>query len=205
MQPTIVDIHTHRSDAQQALICIEPSNWDPQPGCYYAVGTHPWHADALDADTVSSLSLMALHPQVLAIGETGLDALYGPSLEVQQHALEQHIKVARITGRPLIVHNVRCTQQLLPLLRGMRVAIHGFRGKPTVMRTLLDAGFYLSIGPLFNIDSARQIPADRLLIETDDSNVDILTVAARVADARHMSTPDLLALVTANASRFLST
>jgi TatD DNase family protein len=180
----------------------------PHEGRLYSVGIHPWKTADVMADRLQALAAVARHEQVVAIGETGLDALRGAPLNVQWDIFNRHIELAEALGKPLIVHMVRTSQQVLKAWResGRAVAwvIHGMRGKPQVARPLLDAGFYLSFGPRFNPDTAAITPLEQMLIETDDSGQDINQVAEMVARARGLAVPQLLKAVTANASRLFA-
>ena len=207
---TIVDFHTHRPDATSALIAVDPRRFDPQPGKWYSVGFHPWDdVDMLTAADFDLLRQCAGHPQVLAIGETGMDRLRGDDLVEQEAAFIHHLQLAWELGKLVVVHNVRATREILDArhragLDDVTLVIHGMRGNAHVARTLLDAGCYLSYGPRFNAVALQATPPDRLLIETDDSDVPIPDVATQVAHTLTLTTPALMQLVTSNAHRLLS-
>lgn len=206
---TILDIHTHRLDATAALISVDPRRFDPQPGKWYSVGFHPWHGiDTLTDDDYRLLEQCARHPQVLAIGETGIDTLRGADLSTQTQAFVRHLVLAHELGKPVIVHNVRATQQILAARRdshldGVTLIIHGMRGNAHVASTLLTAGCYLSYGSRFNAEALLITPQDRLLIETDDSDVPITTVAAQVASTLHLSAAQVITIAANNAHHLL--
>ena len=205
----ILDFHTHRADAASALIAVDPRHFDPQPGKWYSVGFHPW--DTVNTLTGSDFDLLercARHPQVLVIGETGIDRLRGADMAVQRDVFLRHLQLARELGKPVIVHNVRATQEILAARRSARLdevtlVIHGMRGNAHVARTLLDAGCYLSYGPRFNAEAVVVTPLDRLLIETDDSAVPITAVASQVAHALTINADELLSQAATNAQRLL--
>ena len=120
------------------------------------------------------------HCQVVAIGETGLDSLKGAPLDVQEQVMQAHINIASASGKPLIIHCVRTSQQILRLWRdnphahNVAWVIHGFRGNENVARQLLEAGFYLSFGAKFNEQALAITPLDHLLVETDDESGDTI-------------------------------
>lgn len=206
----ILDFHTHRTDATQALISIDPRRFDPQPGKWYSVGFHPW--DQVESLTDSDFDLLgkcARHPQVLAVGETGMDRLRGGDLVEQKPAFVRHLQLARELGKPVVVHNVRATREILDArhragLDDVTLVIHGMRGNAHVARTLLEAGCYLSYGPRFNAEALQTTPPDRLLIETDDSDVPIIDVATQVAQALMLTATQVMRLASANARMLLS-
>ena len=113
-------------------------------------GIHPWQADK--AFGVPDLS------GKLAIGECGLDALRGPSLEVQEEVFRGQIALSERLGKPLIIHCVKALDRLLKVQKtpipSQKWMFHGFRGKPQQLRSLLDAGFsqVVCINPPFKGD-----------------------------------------------------
>ncbi len=177
----LIDAHSHflRCDA---LVNRYPGESLPS-GFVFSAGIHPWYST--DAD-FGCLEEMLKKPCVKALGEAGLDALRGPSSDVQTEVFRRQIDLSERFEKPLLVHCVKAFQSLLAIRRQVRPRqpwiIHGFRGKPQMARLLISAGLYLSVGPKFNADALKEIPADRLLIETDDSETGIEAVAAAVAE-----------------------
>lgn len=208
--PIITDFHTHNTAATQALISVDPGAYKPQHGKVYAVGIHPWNVDGQWMQRMTQLEQAAQHYQVVAIGETGLDSLKGASLELQQQVMQAHIDLAAELGKPLIIHCVRTSQQVLKLWRDNERAhnvawvIHGFRGNENVARELIDAGFYLSFGARFNAQALSITPLDRLLVETDDdTTTGIDHVVQAVAQARGCSARSIKRHVRRNALRII--
>lgn len=193
----ILDFHTHNQQATDALISVMPEEFDPQPGKFYSVGIHPWHSQEVTPSVLNALETAAQHPQVLAIGETGLDALRGASLEAQMELFRKHIALAEQLGKALIIHMVRTSQQVLKAWhesqRLVPWIIHGMRGNPRVAQPLIDAGFYLSFGSRFNPATVAATPLDRLLIETDDdADITIHDVAQAIAQAHGITIQELI-------------
>ncbi|WP_342243017.1 TatD family hydrolase [Pseudomonas sp. OTU5201] len=144
-----------------------------------SVGVHP-----LDLQPGESLALDWLlgelqHPRVVAIGETGLDYHYEPeAAELQQQAFRLHLDAAKVTGKPVIVHTREARADTLALLREAALpqagVLHCFTEDWDMARAALDLGFYISLSGIVtfrNADAlrevARQVPSDRLLVETD--------------------------------------
>lgn len=205
----ILDFHTHHLDAQDALISVDPRQFDPRPGCWYSVGFHPWHdVGLLTPADWTLLEQCATHPQVLAIGETGMDSLRGGDLDIQAAAFLRHLQLAHAVGKPVVAHCVRTAQRILDVRRQARltsvpVAIHGMRGNERVARLLLDGGCYLSYGERFNPATIAATPLDRLLIETDESATSIEEVAALVAQVLHLPAQQVKDAVKATVQMFL--
>lgn len=206
----ILDFHTHHLDAADALIAVDPRDLDPVEGRYYAVGYHPWHDVArLTDEDFALLERCARHPQVLAVGETGMDALRGGGLDVQANVFVRHLQVAREVGKPVVAHCVRTAQQIIAARRragldDVPLAIHGMRGNEHVARMLLDAGCYLSFGARFNPRAVQVTPLERLLIETDEEAITIGEVAARVAAALNVPVGRIKQAAAGNAQRLLN-
>ena len=207
---TILDFHTHRLDAAQALISVSPRDFEPQPGLYYSLGYHPWlDPETLTEDDFSLLEERTLHPQVLAIGEAGLDTLRGGDLKLQEAVFAHHLRLAAQLHKPVVVHCVRTSQQILAIRRregltAVPLAIHGMRGNEHVARAWLEDGCYLSYGARFNPAAVEVTPRDRLLIETDEAHETIQEVAAMIADVLNCSADEVMALTAANALRLLT-
>lgn len=146
---------------------------------YASVGVHPDYPD-LEEPTVSQLVALAQHPKIIAIGETGLDyyRLTG-DLEWQRQRFRTHIRAARETGKPLIIHTRSAAEDTLRLMReeGAEEAggvMHCFTESQAVADAALELGFYISFSGIVTFKSARelkavacQVPLERMLIETD--------------------------------------
>lgn len=166
----ITDCHTHDPSRTGAIISVSPGS-EHTPGLYYSVGIHPWDSGQVTEQVMDNLRREAAAPEVLAIGECGLDMLRGASLERQIELMKAHIQLSEQLHKPLIVHCVRAMHHLLKLRRDthatMPWVIHGFRGNPETARQLIRAGCYISLGAKFNPAVPAAIPPDRLLHETD--------------------------------------
>lgn len=202
----VIDIHTHRLDAgPQAIISVEPHLFAPQPGHLYSVGHHPWSGIPQSLDT---LSQAAIHPQVVAVGETGIDSLRGASVAEQEELFARHITLAQQLGKPVIAHMVRTSQQLINVWRRMKPAgislvIHGMRGNANVARTLVDAGCHLSYGEHFNPLALQATPQDRILAETDESTRSISDIITTMACTLGTTPEALTAIISHNTTAIL--
>ncbi|MBI1181394.1 MAG: YchF/TatD family DNA exonuclease [Alphaproteobacteria bacterium] len=148
---------------------------------YCTVGVHPHEAEA-EPDTVArQLVARAAHPKVVGIGETGLDYFYEHSpRDIQQHVFREHIKAARETGLPLIVHTRDADDDTARILAeemeqgAYPGLIHCFSSSRQLALHAVDLGLYISISGIATFkkaedlrDTIRQVPLDRLLVETD--------------------------------------
>lgn len=172
---TITDVHTHHSGNPSAIYNLT-SPVETAPAGPVSVGLHPWDTALPDVETLmQAINHRAVTDvAVVAIGETGLDNRRGAPLSRQEQLLVEHIRLAELTHKPLILHIVGAWGELLRLHRDMRPSvpwiIHGFRGRPALARQLLDAGMYLSLGRHYNPSTALIIPSDLLLLETDEAD-----------------------------------
>lgn len=174
-----IDIHTHDKSRTNAIINIYP-NENIIEGVYHSVGIHPWHTINVDSSTIEKLNILAAHPQVVAIGETGIDALKGASIDKQIEIFRHHVALSEQHKKPLIIHCVKAFNEIIALkkqfLPSMPWIIHGFRGKPQLAQQLINKGFYISLGEHFNPQSATIISSNLLLFETDESTLNINTI-----------------------------
>lgn len=194
------DIHTHRTDATDAIISVTPGFDSFRPDTLYSAGIHPWHTP-VEPETIELLERRLQLPQVVAIGECGLDALRGAPLQEQTPLFIRQAEMAIALRKPLIIHCVRCFNQLSYIRKSLPGAdtiawiIHGFRGKPQLAVQLARAGFYLSFGEHANPEAAREIighyPA-RFLLETDESSLPVESIGAAISpDAVNISRHNL--------------
>ena len=146
-----------------------------------SIGIHPHEADAHpDVDT-AKLVARAAHPKVIAIGETGLEYYYDHSdRERQRASFRSHIAAARETGLPLIVHTRDAEEDTAEILADEMVqgaypgVIHCFTASGAFADKAFELGLYISLSGIVTFknardlqETARRIPEDRLLIETD--------------------------------------
>jgi TatD DNase family protein len=146
-----------------------------------SVGVHPHEADAHPDLGASALIDGAAHSKVVAIGECGLDYHYDNSARpAQRERFEAHIDAARATGLPLIVHTRDAEDDTAEILGavtragGVTGVLHCFTGSADLARNALDFGFYISLSGIVTFknarelqDTAKNVPLDRLLVETD--------------------------------------
>jgi len=146
-----------------------------------SVGIHPHEADIHPDVETATLVEKAAHPQVIGIGESGLDYYYDHSDRDRQRAsFRSHIAAARETGLPLIVHTRDAEDDTAEILAdemgkgAYRGVIHCFTASAAFAAKALDLGLYISISGIVTFKNAKDLqatastlPQDRLLIETD--------------------------------------
>jgi TatD DNase family protein len=171
-----LNISTRQSEWGDILATAEA-----EEDVWATIGVHPHEADAHPDLGAAALAGAAGHPRVIGIGECGLDYYYDKSdRQAQRERFAAHIDAARATSLPLIVHTRDAEQDTADMLRaavgggGVTGVLHCFTGSAELARTALEIGFYISLSGIVTFKNARdlqetakQIPADRLLVETD--------------------------------------
>ena len=151
------------------------------PEIFCSVGTHPHNAhEELDIDT-NALIALTKNPKVVAIGEAGLDYHYNNSpRDAQAQGLRQHIAASRETGLPLVIHSRDCDADMVKILKEesgkgtFPAVLHCFTGGRDLAMRAIDLGHYVSFTGILTFknsqalrDIAHELPADRILVETD--------------------------------------
>ncbi len=195
------------------------------PQVYAAVGRHPNETTGFDDADLAELRALATHERCLAIGETGLDFYRdGAPRADQERAFAAHIALARETGLPLVIHSRDAAAQTLAQLaaeaQGCSVVIHCF-SMPEQLQECLDCGYAISFAGNVTYKSAadlaaaaREVPDERLLVETDapyltpqivrkqrNQPAFVAHTAEFVAQLRGVSLAELDAIVERNAAR----
>ena len=151
------------------------------PDVWATVGIHPHDADAHAHVIVETLLARAAHTRVVGIGETGLDYHYDKSDRARQReSFRIHIAAARASNLPIVIHTRDAEDDTAAILReelgegAFTGVIHCFTSSAAFARIALDLGFFISMSGIVTFKNARDlqeiardIPADRLLIETD--------------------------------------
>lgn len=146
-----------------------------------SVGIHPNTPFEETEPDVQTLCLMADNPQIVAIGETGLDYFrsQGEELLWQQQRFRTHIQAAKEIGKPLIIHSRDAATDTLRILQEEQAAtvggiMHCFVDNWETAQAAMEMGFYISFSGIVTFKNAqqvqqvaRQVPLERLLVETD--------------------------------------
>ena len=169
-------------------ISTRQSEWDDvvgvaerEPDVWASIGIHPHEADAHPDVAADLLVERAQHPRVVAIGECGLDYFYDHSDRAAQRAsFRSHIAAARESGLPIIVHT-RDAEEDTPSIIGEEMGkgafagvLHCFTGSAELAARAIELGLYISLSGIVTFKNAaalqavaREVPRERLLIETD--------------------------------------
>lgn len=174
-------------DLDSARAAIEQARFAPTQdvAVWATAGIHPQKALKFDAVSVEYLRALARQPEVVAIGEIGLDFVYdethphfpGATRAMQEEVFRAQMEVARELDLPVVIHNREADEALLRVVAeypGIRGVFHCFASPPAVARQVLDLGYHLGFTGMItfkNAESVREVahlcPLDRILIETD--------------------------------------
>ncbi len=201
------------------------------PNIWCSVGTHPHNAhEELDVFADDLIGL-AEHPKVVAIGEAGLDYHYDHAPHAAQaQGFRRHIAAARATGLPLVIHARDADADMAAILteemgKGAFPAIlHCFSSGRDLAMTGIALGLYVSFSGILTFrksdelrDIARDLPLDRLLVETDapylapgkhrgqrNEPAFVADTAAVLAEVRGLAPSEIAAVTTANFRRLFT-
>ena len=171
----VTELVTIASDLDNTTRALELArNTD---GVWCSAGLHPHEADRFDDSTISGLRRLAAVPEVVAIGEAGLDFHYDNAPRERQHeCFEAQLALAAELDLPIVVHSRDADSATAGLLRaaaGVRGVLHCFTGGPGLLEAGLEAGWMVSFSGIVSFrrfeggELVRQVPDERLLIETD--------------------------------------
>ncbi|MBD2175866.1 TatD family hydrolase [Pseudanabaena sp. FACHB-1998] len=205
-----IDFHTHSDRQDPELLNLQTLHVTPELSSeelptFCSLGLHPWFVEEKSwAESWANLELLGRSPQVIAIGECGLDRLIPLSLEVQITIFQKQIELAEVLQKPLVIHCVRAFAELIELKKKTKPSvpwiIHGFNKKSEVLQQLLRHDFYFSFGAAILSDRSplhqaiATIPDGKFLLETDDRHdLSVKQIYERVASLRQVSLTTLQA------------
>ena len=175
------------------------------PESYFSVGIHPKKIDENWEKNFEAFKKISLQDNCLAIGECGLDALIDIDANLQKTVFERQILWANEIQKPVIIHCVKWFQELIPFqkLAEVPLIIHGFNKKKSVTDEMLKHGFFLSFGKsvLYNLSLQsilKEIPIDKIFLETDDTDFDIAELYQKVSEIKEISLEELQKKISEN-------
>ena len=209
-------------DLKSAEVCVKfCENYDFM---YGAVGFHPENLENMPDDYLDRLASLLQHRKIVAVGETGLDYHWDIPKALQNRIFDEQLRLSLDLKMPIIVHDREAHGDTLGYLRKYRpkALVHCFSGSVEMMREVMRYGGYISLGGVVtfknarhSVEVAREVPIDRLLLETDcpymspvpfrgkrcDSTM-IKYTAVKIAELRNIGVQELLNITAENAKRF---
>ena len=207
-----IDVHTH-SAREDCYYLRNIFAQDLEAGLPLeipcSIGLHPWHILQFNAEScLEKVGEFAILPQVLAIGETGLDRNIETSLDIQEKVFMEQILISEKISKPLVIHCVKAYSDIIHLRKtkewNMKWMFHWFNENIAIANELINLDCYLSFGrSLFhpngrNAEVFRVIPIDRIFLETDDAEITIENVYARAAELKAVSVIELKQIINEN-------
>lgn len=206
MDCPFIDIHTHTVSPEPdvfSIVSLSAGDDVPSEG-FFSSAVHPWdfRKEKFPFErAIQQVEQNALRPNILAIGETGLDSLHSDTLPLQKDSLIRHIRLAEKVCKPVILHAVHSANDILEQYISMRPSqpwiLHGFNGNGQEISQLVNHGLYLSVGAAVLKDESRiarsiaTLPLDHLFLETDTSDISIKEIYLCIAERLGISLSDL--------------
>lgn len=218
MELKFIDIHTHPEESNENLLQIINLNLEspcPKQG-FYSYGIHPWALDNAEFQSEKALQILEEKlklPQVLALGEAGLDKIHKASFERQIELFERQIELSETMQKPMILHDVRSHNEIIALRKKHKAVqpwiVHGFSGTEQDIKQLIGQGINLSVGesllhPERKIyKSFKFIDLDYLFLETDMAEIGVEKVYEAAANLLEMDLSVLQTRIFANFARLI--
>jgi TatD DNase family protein len=215
-----IDIHNHGATPATGIFTVETlmahEEREPQNirGITFSCGIHPWHLDEKNHDQlIARVIKIAGNPDVAAIGEAGFDRIKGPSSELQQKTFEEQVVIAEELRKPIVIHCVRAWDELLKVHKKLKPKmpwlVHGFRGKPDLAQQLVSKGMYLSFWFDFimrpeAVQLLKSVPKERIFLETDGADVDIMDIYNKVSFDLGLTVEELKRTIFSNFNNFFN-
>jgi len=208
-----IDIHVHnhyKDDDVMLLLNLFPGDADKiHPAGYYSIGLHPWYVnDAIFSSDIDAIKQAADNPNVLAIGEIGLDKKNDVPYIDQLKAFEQQLEIAEKLRKPVIVHCVKAYDDILSIRKKFNQSIpwiiHWFNAGGQIAADLIKNNCYLSFGKMLFKENSKafsvfkNMTLNRAFFETDDTGISILQVYQKAAEVRNISLAELEKLIKNN-------
>ncbi|MCM2991146.1 TatD family hydrolase [Bacillus safensis] len=194
---------------------------------YAAIGWHPVDAIDMTDEDLAWIKDLSQHEKVVAIGEMGLDYYWDKSpKDVQKEVFRRQIALAKEVNLPIVIHNRDATEDVVTILKEEGAAevggiMHCFTGSLEIAKACMEMNFYISFGGPVTFKNAKkpkevvkEIPSDRLLIETDCPYLTpvpfrgkrnepsyVKYIAEQIAELREISFEQLAELTTKNAKK----
>ena len=238
-RPVVLDRATAAGVAEMVTIgtTLEQSRGLPalaeeRPNLWCTVGVHPHHAAEAPMPSPEEVAALTSHPRVIGIGESGLDYFYDRApRDVQQENFRVHIRAARLAGLPLAIHARDADNDIANILQDERDSggdfaflLHCFSSSRGLAERAIAMGGYVSFSGILTFpksselrDIAGDLPADRLLVETDapylapvpfrgkrNEPAYVAHTAKVLAEVRHLEPKALADITTENFRRLFS-
>ncbi len=198
------------------------------PMMYSCVGIHPHHACDLNEEAIEELRAMLSDPKTVAVGETGLDYYRSETpADRQKDAFRKHIRLAKSSGKPLVIHGRQSSEDTLSILtegdsEGVKAVFHCFSEGKGFAAKVLNKGFMISFTGVITFKNAHEsrevvkyVPLESMMLETDcpylapqvfrgkrNEPAYLRFIAEKVAELKGKTLEEVSSVTTSNAERF---
>jgi TatD DNase family protein len=202
-----LNFHTHsflESSNEKSIYSIFIHDFQqakPRDNQWISAGVHPWYATPDWKNQLKEIESLATSPNVVAIGECGLDRMIDLPLDEQLLLFDAQVQLAQRLQKPVVIHCVRAFDTLISWKKSSKctipLVIHGFNNKSPIVKQLLNHGFYISLGaallqPQSNASHVlKEIPPEKLFLENDNRDVPILEIYEIAANQLEISVIEL--------------
>lgn len=208
MQSPFVNIHTHHLSGE-GIVLVNNSlvSFNDSLRCSTA-GGHPWN---IEKDSVSEILLqleeLLKQGKIIALGEIGLDRAITVAMDKQVLYFKEQHQLAEKYQVPVILHCVKAWSDLLAIRKELKTQLpwifHGYNGNWQTAQQLVNQGCFLSFGKALLQNPKIQevfkdVPADFIFLETDDSDEKIQNIYEKAAELRHICIDELKQIVFRN-------
>ena len=200
--------HSHNLSLKNVVIFNKSVGSESDVTSFFSFGIHPWNSELIE-DNFLIFEQEVLKKNCLAIGEIGLDRLKGPEISIQIDVFWKQIEISERLQLPVIIHCVKAWNELYLIYKEIQPkqtwVFHGFN-KVGILQDVLKTEMMISIGAsIFNNiqlqESINSIPNNKLLLETDDENIDIIEIYQKVSEIKKISLQQLEDIVEENFKR----
>ena len=191
---------------------------------YFTAGFHPENLDNVPTDYLEKLTDYLAHPKCVALGEIGLDYHWDTPKQLQHKILNEQLQLSKQLDVPIIFHDREAHGDSMEILRKYKPKglMHCFSGSVEMMQEVLKLGMYISLGGTVtfknarhSVECAKQVPIDKLLLETDapylapvpmrgkrNDSRNIIYVAEKIAELKNMTCQEVIDITNENTKRF---
>lgn len=194
-----VNIHSHTNIYEENIIKLVSLFPDKQyfvEGVKYSVGIHPWDVESYEAKL--KLIEQSVHKnEILAIGEIGIDKVCKTDLDLQIKVFKLQLEIAKVHNLPIVIHCVRCYNEVYKILVAEKfklpIIFHGFNKEVNVAEMFNTFDAYFSFGKILKaknikvVNRFKDIPLNRIFLETDDEDIDIESIYEKAANIKGVS------------------
>ncbi|WP_090174806.1 TatD family hydrolase [Eubacterium oxidoreducens] len=220
----VVDVGANLESTKKAIKLSEQYDY-----IYASVGVHPSDIEDLNEESYDWLGQQMKHKKVVAVGEIGLDYYWEKEDAIRQRQkywFSRQIELAKKGNLPIIIHSREAAQDTIAVMKESHAEevpgiIHCYSYSKELAKIFLDMGYYLGIGGVVTFKNARKLvetvketPMDRLLLETDcpylapepnrgrlNSSLNLIYVADKIAEIKNLTREEVITITTQNAKK----